>query len=312
MKSSKAMDSQYTANRPGEAGQTLALVAVLLLGLIAVLGLVLDGGNLYLHRRRAQNAADAGAIAGARVLAMNGTETGAHAAAQEYAVARNQADSAEVTIGGGEDGNQVLRVVAHEQVATTFARILGINQLEVSAEAEAMIGPAGGSGGLAPIAIREYSYAIGQTYTIWDCDEEMDPAGHNLSGSNRGWLSLACVYPDDCTNGADDLKEWMRNGYPGMIYADDWVRPAEGTTAAAIQQAYPGQTLVMPVFRVLRDYPDSSGKPFYHIVAFAVFDVFQVHAKGYPKGLTGKFRTGLTAGPIGTTSGGLQALQLNR
>jgi uncharacterized membrane protein len=51
-----------------ESGQFLVMLAVMLLALLAMLALVLDGGTLYLRRREAQNAADAGALAGARAV----------------------------------------------------------------------------------------------------------------------------------------------------------------------------------------------------------------------------------------------------
>lgn len=52
----------------GSPGQIVALFAVSLLAVVALLGLIFDGGNLYLQRRTAQNAADAGSLAGTRAL----------------------------------------------------------------------------------------------------------------------------------------------------------------------------------------------------------------------------------------------------
>ena len=48
-----------------EAGQVLIIVAVMLPVLIGFMGLVIDLGSLYHHKRRMQTAADAGALAGA-------------------------------------------------------------------------------------------------------------------------------------------------------------------------------------------------------------------------------------------------------
>jgi uncharacterized membrane protein len=52
-----------------EEGQSLIVIAVVMIGLIALMGLAIDGGNLFLQRRNAQNAADAAALAGTRLLA---------------------------------------------------------------------------------------------------------------------------------------------------------------------------------------------------------------------------------------------------
>lgn len=51
-----------------QRAQILVLFAFALIPLAATVGLALDGGNLYLQRRTAQTAADAGALAGARAL----------------------------------------------------------------------------------------------------------------------------------------------------------------------------------------------------------------------------------------------------
>lgn len=49
-------------------GQTLAIVALMMLGLFALVGLAVDGGSMYGQRREAQNAADGAAIAGTRLM----------------------------------------------------------------------------------------------------------------------------------------------------------------------------------------------------------------------------------------------------
>ncbi len=53
----------------GERGQTMVMLAVFAVGLLALVGLAIDGGTVFLERRRMQNAADAGAMAGTRKLA---------------------------------------------------------------------------------------------------------------------------------------------------------------------------------------------------------------------------------------------------
>lgn len=52
-----------------EKGQSIVLVAIVMVGMLVIAGLAIDGGNLFLQRRRVQNAADAGAMAGTRTLA---------------------------------------------------------------------------------------------------------------------------------------------------------------------------------------------------------------------------------------------------
>ncbi len=51
-----------------EQGQAIIILALAMVALLAFAALAIDGGNTYVERRRAQNAADAGALAGAREL----------------------------------------------------------------------------------------------------------------------------------------------------------------------------------------------------------------------------------------------------
>lgn len=53
----------------GERGQALIMVAAMIVGLVAILGLLVDGGLLFTERRRAQTAADAAALAASHDLA---------------------------------------------------------------------------------------------------------------------------------------------------------------------------------------------------------------------------------------------------
>ena len=52
-----------------QQGQSIILVAIALIALVIFAAIAVDISNTYVHRRTAQNAADAAALAGARELA---------------------------------------------------------------------------------------------------------------------------------------------------------------------------------------------------------------------------------------------------
>lgn len=54
-----------------ESGQAIVIMAFALIVLLAFAALAIDGGNAYVERRRSQNGADAGALAGARQVWIN-------------------------------------------------------------------------------------------------------------------------------------------------------------------------------------------------------------------------------------------------
>jgi len=54
--------------RSNEKGQVIVVLALAMIVLLLFAALAIDGGNMYTNRRIAQNAADAGALAGAQKL----------------------------------------------------------------------------------------------------------------------------------------------------------------------------------------------------------------------------------------------------
>jgi len=135
----------------------VVLVALLLVGLIAMLALVLDGGNMYLQRRRVQNAADAAALAAASRLADEWNDTAIQATVTEYAVTRNGADTvdavylpSEEAVGGGyvPANSTGVRVHATRTVSTFFAGVVGLQESTIVADAAAQFELlSGGCGG---------------------------------------------------------------------------------------------------------------------------------------------------------------------
>jgi hypothetical protein len=264
-----------------ESGQALLFVAVALVGLLAMLGLVLDGGNIYRQRRAMQNAADAGALAGARIMAFDGTMPEAEAEARDYAEERNGALSSDVSF---DMEVRKITVVAHTTTDMTFARVIGLRDVDVSAKASAsyaslMLGGDAGPGVLAPIALRAcpageqcWDYVDDPTQpgdaeptTIWDDDTYEGPwDAYNVAGNNRGWLNLDCRgYPAEgqtlpegvprcATAGASLLTEWMLNGYPDPVSFDSylWIRGDNGVKArpVAITEARIGTYMAIPIF----------------------------------------------------------------
>lgn len=71
----------FFMDREAQAGQAILLVAITMMGMLMAVGLAIDAGQLYSSRRTMQEAADAGAYAGAVVLYQLGTQAEARAAA---------------------------------------------------------------------------------------------------------------------------------------------------------------------------------------------------------------------------------------
>lgn len=302
-----------------ERGQSLVIVTLLSIALIGMLAIVLDGGYAYLQRRVAQNAADAGALAGAREWCITKNADLAVARALEYAVDRNGAVEADASLDSGE-----VTVNTRIPFQTAFARVFG--QPEMTAVAEAVAGcfyPSMATGVL-PVA---WSCRAGQvllpdgrcnmdynqTFIIMDsskitedhcaplglldCDTDDDGFNDMLRGGDRSWLDLS----GKC-GGGSCLPDWITNGLPFSIEIHTWFPGQTGDPkpiydAAKTRQ---GQIVLLPTFDLicqgdpatdpacgfhysLDKYPPdggcSSGQWCYHVIGFSAFVIDCVSRK---------------------------------
>ena len=130
-----------------EKGQSLVLMVILLLGMLAILALVLDGGNLFGKRRIVQNAADAGALAGARTLCYTNDEAQAQYQANQYAFSNAPGVVNQIDL-----GERLVTVTSTLTFDTFFANFVGYPELKAQASASAgCCNPTAGTGVL-PIA----------------------------------------------------------------------------------------------------------------------------------------------------------------
>ena len=152
-----------------DRGAVLIFLAIALVGLIALAGLVLDGGRAYGERRQMQNAADAASMAATRQLDRYVTDQSSDArtilAAARDTAEQNGAERASVTcrlvrfdrsvIGPCPTGAtmpQATKDAAAGVVVTTtqtqdtyFIRVVGNTTFTAGASATAQIGRAGGT-----------------------------------------------------------------------------------------------------------------------------------------------------------------------
>ncbi len=114
--------------------------------IIVMAALLVDGGTLLANRRQAQNAADAGALAGARVYCDGGSNTEIETAITKY-VTENGAVLVEwypTNENVGNNADDIAGLVKGEVVVTTtidqgsfFAKVMGEDNLRVTATAGA-------------------------------------------------------------------------------------------------------------------------------------------------------------------------------
>ncbi len=171
-----------------EAGQSLVLIALMLVAMLGMLGLALDGGRVYASRRTAQNAADAAAFAGVRLVATHYvtiTDAMVWNAVMQYAQVNGIITTTDViptfiNASGGDirsvsqfniavpSNATGVRVRTTLQVEPYFIRLLiGDAPVPIPAVAAAQSGPPAVASRLKPMAVFTSTFNYTQTYQIW-------------------------------------------------------------------------------------------------------------------------------------------------
>lgn len=138
-----------------QKGQIIVFTAVLLPLLIAGTGLTVDFGNMYMHKARLQNAADAAAIAGGHSFVQNNDTLSNHPHADEAAeksIDLNHPKIANIIrdykARNTDQGITIYRVHLTESVPVYFLSFFGVgDSTDVTAESFAQIAYTGGSSG---------------------------------------------------------------------------------------------------------------------------------------------------------------------
>jgi hypothetical protein len=189
-----------------EKGQLLVIVAVGLVVIVAMVGIVIDGGYAWGKQRETQNGSDSAAESGAVVLAQNlagtspaktdadvlsavnaaGTANDIGSAPTAYytditgnlltsagGLAANEAAAARVGSGAIPPGASGVRVDGQQTFDTFLARVIGFNQFTTTTRAIAVAGYLGGTcSAEAGCIILPVTVPV----TVLGCDGSNDPA----------------------------------------------------------------------------------------------------------------------------------------
>jgi len=269
-----------------DSGQAFVFVAFVLMALVGMAALVIDGGSWYRAQRHLQTAADAAALAGAQELPTKPST--ATTVALDYAQ-RNYAGVPNPTVTFPDAAT--IDVSATATAPGVFARIYGaaFDEVDISARAQARVSAPLELKNVAPIAVYKDEACIvsepscfGQSVTIaFSEDDPFDP-----TKSKFGLLDL----DRDGHVGADDVKDWIEDGYQDFLPVDTDYPPAtgekNGIKQALEDAADQERVLMFPVFDTANA---STG---FHIVGWAAFVIDEVVKwTGKEHELTGHFVT---------------------
>lgn len=204
-----------------ERGAVLIHVAVAMLGLLAFSALVVDYGVFWVARRQAQNAADAGALAGAMGLAYDSptdkTDTGPAKQAAYAAALANVVFGGVVSVNITTDitfpvcpddgADTCVKVDVYRTAGrgnalpTFFSRLVGINSQDVRATATAKVLSGNATTCMRPFAILDKWDEYDDTTYGPEYEHEKE------AGSDRDWDPLTSTFDKYDAKGEDPGKD---------------------------------------------------------------------------------------------------------
>lgn len=245
-----------------QRGQAAVLTVIFITALLGMTALVLDAGSWFRAQRGAQAAADASALAAAQALPESPGEAGALAASY---VAKNGAGSATVTFKSTNLANDTISVHLVRTAPGFFAKLFGVDSVEVGATASARSGGISQARYAAPFVVDEQHPLLQcrprvcfNEQTRLEADKLGPGAWHwlNIDGSRGG-------------TGVPTLDQWIRTGLDrymplGWYYSmPGGKRSVDDALASRI-----GDELLLPVYR---NYTGNGANLQYEIIGWVGF-----------------------------------------
>jgi Flp pilus assembly protein TadG len=287
-----------------ERGQSLVLTVVVLVSLLGMAALVLDVGSWYRAKRNLQSTADAAALAGAQALP--DTPGSATSLANQYATT-NTPDLAtkDVSISSNIVPNDRISVHVTRPSPGFFARVLGIDSVQVGATAAAQSEGMAQARYVAPITVKNtHPMLAGPGCPCFGPDNETTlPLGKNGAPGSFAMLDLSG--DPTGTTGASTLADWITTGYEqylalGGYFSDPGAKFNNSQIQAALNQRI-GTELLFPVYDTLTS---GGSNATYHIIAWAAFHLESINTQGTGGSITGYFTEVVWDGIPATTPGG--------
>lgn len=288
----------------GQRGQSLVITLLFVGALVGLAAAVLDVGSWYRADRKLQANADAAALAGAALLPASPAD--AQATALAYAEKNDgglEADNIEFS--SKYLANDTIEVATERPSPGFFAKLFGLDSVQVRAKAVARSGPLGRAKWAAPIAVDwAHEKLPGQCKKAAGCWGEQTTIDFFKTGP--GAFRLINIDGSHGGTGPSTLGNWMEHGLDAWMDKDRWyysdpgMKPNSSHVKGALDLRT-GSELLFPVYNSVR----GSGAGFeYYVIGWAVFHVtgYDIHGSKDSR-VHGYFKDMVWAGIQGSTSG---------
>ena len=290
--------------RTTESGQALVLMVVFVVSLLGMTALVLDVGSWYRAKRQLQATADAAALAGAQALPDN--PGNAPGLANQYA-ADNAPDLAtnDVSVSSNIVPNDRITVHVTRPAPGFFAKLFGIDSVQVGARATAQTEGMSSAKYVAPIAVKNtHPMLAGPGCPCFgQSNETTIPVG--TTGAPGAFALVNLLNGAQGTSGASTLADWIQNGFQdylpiGGYFSDPGVKFNSNQIQDALNLRL-GTELLFPVYDTLTGQGSNAE---YHVIGWVGFHIESIDAHGTNGTLTGWFTEVIWDGLAATTPTG--------
>jgi hypothetical protein len=199
-----------------DGGQVLVIFALALTAIVAMTGLVLDGGAAFAQRRNMQNVADNAALAAAYAYGMGGGVSGAQAAARSTSASNGYTDgsggvSVNMVTNAPGGAGRTFEVTISGPHANNFAGIVGMSTWQITTTAMTKAGWPNAVKGAMPIIFNQKAFSqngagIGHEATY----SEPPPGSQDVpqTSATFNWT----MYCDMCNADSSVVSDLIQHG----------------------------------------------------------------------------------------------------
>jgi Flp pilus assembly protein TadG len=266
-----------------ETGQAAVLSVVFMAALLGAVALVLDVGSWFRAQRATQSAADASALAAAQALPES---TGSASTLAGQYLGKNGGGAAITTFSSKNVANDTVTVKVTRQANGVFAKLFGIDSVDVHAKASARSGNPDEARYAAPIAV-DIKHPMLQCKPL-PCFNQATTL--DLQKVGPGAFRLLNLDQSHGGTGGKISAGWVLYGYDGYMplgwYGSDPGAAFNDSKFKDAMTARIGDELLFPVYDLIQG---NGANLQYHVVGWVGFVVTGFTAKGNKGTVDGHF-----------------------
>jgi Flp pilus assembly protein TadG len=300
-----------------DRGQATVLTVLFLVVLLGMGALVLDLGSWFREQRDTQSDADAAALAAAQELPAQVSM--ADALGREYLIKNGVNDAPDISFSGKFVDNDTVTVQVRRDAPGIFAKVLGIDSVNVGAKAKARVAGLQSARYVAPIAVnikhpklncgrdeKDRPIPCFGDATSITLDNLHDPGSPDAAGS---FSLINLDHRDDGSVGGSTIGEWLLRGFDEYMDIGDYTAvPSAKFNDSHVKGALEARlnstnnVLLFPIYKSITG--PGSGAVF-DIVGWVGFKVTRYVANGNNATVFGAFTEVIWEGIQSTSGNGL-------